>query len=194
VSTSRIRTTLAGGALLVALAALPLLADSYEDRRSEAGARLFRAMLAADRELPKKVLPDGRLLVVFFYADDRKRALDLARTFAKLDASGAPEPIQGLKVVVETTSDERFAAYAARTPGGVFIAEAPSSERLSEIVRYGIAQRRITFSPFEGHVESGVLGGLSVEAQVRPYVNLKTLGASGVALKEFFLKVAKPRS
>ena len=36
-----------------------------------------------------------------------------------------------------------------------------------------------------------MLAGLAVEAQVRPYVNLTTLAASNITLKEIFLKVAK---
>ena len=47
----------------------------------------------------------------------------------------------------------------------------------------------IVYSPFEGHVESGVLGGLSVEAQVRPYVNRATLEAS-----QHLAQVVLPRS
>ena len=49
----------------------------------------------------------------------------------------------------------------------------------------------IVYSPFEGHVEKGVLGGLSVEAQVRPYVNRATVEASQITLKPFFMEVAK---
>ncbi|HEX8154652.1 MAG TPA: hypothetical protein VF698_16080, partial [Thermoanaerobaculia bacterium] len=59
------------------------------------------------------------------------------------------------------------------------------------LVKYGIDRRLIVYSPFEGHVESGVTGGLSVEAQVRPFVNSTTLAASHIALKDFFLKVTK---
>ena len=36
-----------------------------------------------------------------------------------------------------------------------------------------------------------ILGGLSVEAQVRPYVNLSTLSASNISLKPLFFKVTK---
>ncbi len=49
----------------------------------------------------------------------------------------------------------------------------------------------ILYSPFEGDVERGVTAGLSIEAKVLPFVNQRTLEASGVELKPFFLKVAK---
>jgi hypothetical protein len=35
------------------------------------------------------------------------------------------------------------------------------------------------------------LGGLSIEAQVRPYLNRATLESSHITLKSFFLQVAK---
>jgi hypothetical protein len=35
------------------------------------------------------------------------------------------------------------------------------------------------------------LGGLAIETRVRPYINLKTMRASRVQIRDFFLKVAK---
>jgi hypothetical protein len=174
-----------------ALAALLLHArasgDVTQDRRVEAGVKIFRALLAADLDLSKKTVDDGKLLVVFLYTDDRKRALELAVAFG----GPAAEPIHGTPVLAEATSDAALAAYAARVPAGVFLAQAPGAEALRGLVRWGIERHVIVYSPFEGHVESGVTGGLVVEAQVRPYVNLTTLNASHLNLKEFFLKVTK---
>ncbi len=62
---------------------------------------------------------------------------------------------------------------------------------MQSLVRFGIDRHVIVYSPFEGDVESGILGGLSIEAQVRPYLNRATLESSHIMLKEFFLKVAK---
>jgi hypothetical protein len=172
-------------ALLVAggLAA-PLLADVYQDRRVEAGLKIFRALLAADLDLEKKTVDEGRLLVVFFYTDERKRADDLAKAFGS-------EPIHGLPLATEETSDAGLPSYDRRTPAAIFLAQPPDAETLRTLVKYGIAHHVIVYSPFEGHVESGVLGGLVVEAQVRPYINQATLVASHLNLKEFFLKVTK---
>src|SRR5258706_16076814 len=69
------------------LAAAPLLADVYQDRRVEAGLKIFRALLAADLDLDKKTVDDGRLLVLFFFTDERRRASDLAKGFG-----GGPIP------------------------------------------------------------------------------------------------------
>jgi hypothetical protein len=69
--------------------------------------------------------------------------------------------------------------------------QAPAQNTLKSIIKYGIDHHVIVYSPFEGHVERGVLGGLAVEAQVRPYVNLTTLDASNITLKPLFFKVTK---
>ena len=45
----------------------------------EAGLKIFRALLAADLDLDKKTGDEGRLLVLFFYTDERKRASELAK-------------------------------------------------------------------------------------------------------------------
>lgn len=163
------------------LTGLSLRADEVQDRRTDAGLKLFRALLAADLDLPKKAA-NNKLLIVFFYTGDARRANDLANAFAATD-------VRGLQVAVETTND--LAKLAGRTPAGIFLADSPSRQALPAIVRYGIDHHVIVYSPFEGDVEKGVLGGLSIEAQVRPFVNQATLDASRIALKPFFLQVAK---
>jgi hypothetical protein len=164
-----------------------LLADAMQDRRAEIGVKLFRAMLAADLDLGQKPLSDGQLLLVFVYADDRARAEALAAAFR----GASPEPIRGLPVLVETASQAELGKLEKRVPGGVFLTQPPDAAALRTLVGFGIANHVIVYSPFEGNVENGIAGGLAVEAQVRPYVNLATLAASHINLKEFFLKVAK---
>lgn len=180
-------------ALLAAVVCLarPAAAESYEERRAQSGLRLFRAMLAADLDLQRKVEPDGRLLVVFLHTGDGRRAEALASAFARRTADGEAEPIRGLPLRVEVVPASALSTYDHRSTAGIFLAEPPAPAELQEIVRFGIARRFIVYSPYEGHVESGVLGGLAIEAQVRPYVNLTTLARSNVTLKDFFLKVAK---
>jgi hypothetical protein len=173
-------------ALLLALV-LPslLLGDEVNDRRAAAGIRLFRALLAADLDLPKKTVAPNQLLILFFYVDDKARAADLAQRFATDDK------VRGIPIVTEVTNDPSFAAYEKRVPAGIFLADAPAKQPLVSIIHWGITHRVIVYSPFEGHVERGVLGGLSVEAQVRPYVNRATVEASQITLKPFFMEVAK---
>ncbi|MCK6684288.1 MAG: hypothetical protein L6R30_17945 [Thermoanaerobaculia bacterium] len=163
-----------------------LRGDAQQDRRTESGLKLFRAMLSADVEIDRKTVDSGKILIVVFFTDDRKRAADLARSF-----EGALETIRGFPVVVEVAQDPALPGYERRIPAGVFLCQAPDRKGLQTLVQFGIANHVIVYSPFEGHVESGVLGGLAIEAQVRPYLNMATLTASRINLKEFFLKVAK---
>jgi hypothetical protein len=163
-----------------------LLADDAEDRRAGAGVRLFRSLLAADTEITKKTAEPNHLLIVFYYVDDARRATDLAARFVQ-----ESKELRGLTVITEIANDAAMSRFANRVPAGLFIAQAPPRNSLLALVRYGISHRVIVYSPFEGHVELGVLGGLSVEAQVRPFLNRATLDASQISLKPFFLSVAK---
>jgi len=163
-----------------------LFGDDVDDRRAGAGVRLFRALLAADTEITKKTSEPNELLIVFYYVDDLRRAMDLAARFVQ-----ESKELHGLTVTTEIANDLGMAKLGNRTPAGIFIAQAPPRSSLAALVRYGITHRVIVYSPFEGHVELGVLGGLSVEAQVRPFLNKATLDASQISLKPFFLSVSK---
>jgi hypothetical protein len=182
-------------ALLAMLCAVSLFhagilqAADENDRRSQAGVRLFRSLLAADMDLSRKTVSDGKLLIAFFYTDSPSRAQEMAAAFA---GPGIEQPaIRGMAVGTDVTADALFSSFSGRVPAGIFLAQPPPPDTLRAIIRYGIEHRIIVYSPFEGHVEQGVLGGLAVEAQVRPYVNSETLAASSISLKPFFLKVAK---
>jgi hypothetical protein len=175
--------------LLLALRPLVAVAESEEDRRAQAGIRLFRSLLAADLDLENKRGEDGKLLLVVFHTGNRDKAEELAKALA--GAGADPDPIKGLPVAIELGTDPAFASHDKHPPAGIFLAQAPSPQALQTIVRYGIDHHVIVYSPFEGHVEKGVLAGLAVEAQVRPYVNRETLAASHIELKAFFMKVTK---
>ena len=178
-------------ALLVALLVLPPLgADDTSDVRAQAGARMFRALLNVDLDIEKKTIDKNQLLIVFVYTDDKSHAADLAARFMGDAKDGGA--IHGMPVVTELSSDGALAAYKSRVPAGIFIAQPPpSSAMLKQLIHYGIEHHVIVYSPFEGHVEQGVLGGLAIEAQVRPYVNLTTLAASNINLKQLIFKVTK---
>jgi hypothetical protein len=173
-------------AALVLLVASRAFADDVEDRRANAGIRLFRALLLADTDLVKKTAAPNQLLVVFFYVDDERKARELAARFAQ-----DTKELRGVPVITEISNDATLEKLAGRMPAGVFIAQAPPRKSIASLVHFGITRHVILYSPFEGHVELGVLGGLSVEAQVRPFLNHATLEASQISLKPLFLSVAK---
>lgn len=177
------------GALFVAAMPVAVQSGAYGVSRAESGARLFRAMLAADLDLEKKLDVSGALRVLIVHAGDADRAMSLGGIVEGRDARKTPEAIRGLPVRVETIRVEDVPG--ARPTAGIFIAEPLKRQALASLIRFGADHRVIVFSPFEGDVENGVAGGLLVEAQVRPFVNTEALRAAQVTLKEFFLKVAK---
>src|ERR1051326_3621466 len=131
-------------ALLLALVLPSLLfGDEVNDRRAAAGIRLFRALLAADLDLPKKTVAPNQLLILFFYVDDKSRAADLAQRFATDDK------VRGIPIVNEVTNDPSFTAYEKRVPAGIFLADAPAKQPLVSIIHWGITHRVIVYSPFE---------------------------------------------
>jgi hypothetical protein len=186
----RVGTALLAALLLTGHSARPVRAAS-DDGRVAMGARLFRAMLDADVDLARKTLPDGRLLVVFLHRGDATRAARLASEFTTAGKGGKALPVAGLPLAIELTNDPTFAAFDTRPPAGIFLTEALDGKTLRDVIEFGVTHKRIVYSPFDGDVERGVLGGLSIEAQVKLSVNERTMEASSVALKPLFLKSCK---
>lgn len=166
-------------------------ADSYEDRRTRTGARLFRALLAADQGITEKTSRGDELLVLFYFEGDRQDAVEIAEVAFGASGSDSPVKIRDLPIRVEFTNDPTLAGYQGEILAGLFLVHSPSDEDFQKINRFAIDNSVVVFSPHEGDVEKGTLGGLVIEAQVRPYINLNTARESRIEIKEFFLKVAK---
>ncbi|MDO3380928.1 hypothetical protein [Gilvimarinus algae] len=156
-----------------------LVADAFSDRRAYVGLKLFRTLLAADLDAPGK---SGNT-IYFVYATDQA----LAEQHAKQYADNAPKAED---ISLETIPLERLISQKTQA-GGVFVSQKLNGLELDTLVNYAKRQHVITFSPYEGDVEAGVLGGLAVEATIKPYINVNTLSLSAVNIKSFYLKVAK---
>lgn len=164
------------------LAGATARADSQDERRVRTGARVFRTLLLADVGLARKAGSDGKLDIAI-YASGGAAVDDLAALIVP-EAAGAKAPaitLRLLHALDETTVP----------PVGLFLASPLAGSELTRLIEWSIRHRVILYSPFEGDVERGVTAGLSIEAKVLPFVNQRTLSASGVELKPFFLKVAR---
>ena len=166
-------------------------ADSQSDRRAKVGIKLFRAMLAADLDIADKVGPDGSLPLLIVYNNDSKSAEEFGLDLNKAGKSGKPALIRKLPIWVEISDGASIDKYHNTSFAGIFVAEPLRKKTLQDLIAYSINKKIILYSPFEGDVEKGVLGGISVEAKVQPYVNIKTLEKSDVRIKPFFMKVSK---
>lgn len=169
-------------ALGLGLAGASARADSQDERRVRTGARVFRTLLLADVGLAHKAGVDGKLDIAI-YASAGAGIDDIAPLIVP-EGAGAKGPaivLRRLDALSETTAP----------PVGLFLASPLAGSELTRLIDWSIRHRVILYSPFEGDVERGVTAGLSIEAKVLPFVNQRTLSASGVELKPFFLKVAR---
>lgn len=163
-----------------------LVADTYSDRRVTVGLSLFRALLVADQDAEARVDAAGTLPVLVLYAEDKLQADGYAETLQQELATIREHPTR-----VDSIAFEAYLARDEQAPLAIFIAERLTGSELESLVQSAIAGGVILFSPFEGDVEKGVLAGLSVQASVRPYINLKVLNETGVSIKPFYLRVAR---
>jgi hypothetical protein len=170
----------------LACAAVSVSADSTDERRVRAGARLFRSLLAADVALDRKVA-DGRLRLLIWSAD-KNSAAEVGDLVAP---AASPEAARIRDLPIEMVTSATLPTDQAPLPAAVFLATRPSSTEVDALVRWSIAHHVIVNSPFEGDVERGIPAGLAVEAKVQPFLNLTTLEAAGIELKPFFVQVAK---
>lgn len=163
-----------------------LVADTNSDRRSTVGLSLFRALLVADQEAEKRANSEGELPIYVLYVEDQLLADNHVLTLQRELAA-----IRDHRTRVISISYQAYLSGAASEPLGIFIAQRLTGDELDRLIRMSVEQGVILFSPFEGDVEKGVLAGLSVQASVRPYINLKILEETGIAIKPFYLRVAR---
>jgi hypothetical protein len=161
-------------------------ADAAERRRVEIGLKLFRATLAADQALARKVDDQGRLQVVLFFVGDRAAAVRFGETFL---AQGA---LNGYPVRYSLSDHPALTNFVTQPPAGVFITESRVTTEFLKTLQDVCSQYSVVlFSPFEHHVQQGVATGVFIGARVQPYVNEQMLQHSGVELQAFFRQVAK---
>jgi hypothetical protein len=167
--------------------ATPSVADDFIDRRITAGTKIFRALLAADVDIDRKIGIHGELQLGLLYIDDTGNAKKAAATLVNRD-----DPrIRKLKTRIEMVSFGDCIANEKGPLAGIFLTQRLNAEQLQALSAFANTQHLVVFSPFEGDVERGVQSGIAVEARVRPYLNTKALRAAQVRLKSFFMKVAK---
>ncbi|MCB1894329.1 MAG: hypothetical protein H6945_07890 [Zoogloeaceae bacterium] len=175
--------------LIVLLFSLPsesLVAQSFGERRVHVGLKLFRTLVAADTASAAKLDANGRLPVHLVYADNARDAREYA-----LELAADMDSVRGAEVRIEVVSLADLLSGGGIRPAAIFVTQPLDDRELARLVGYAIRQHAILFSPFEGDVEKGVLGGISVEATIRPLINMRTLRASELAIKSFYLRVAK---
>ena len=164
----------------------PALANSFEERRVQVGMKLFRTLLTSDLKLKEKVHGEKSIPVLMVYASDKDKAESYRQQLESLFKNVKHYTFKVKSGSIQDLASDKENQYAA-----IFFAQKIEDDELSPVVKFGIDKKIIVFSPFEGDVERGVLGGISVQATVRPLINMLTLKKSNLSIKPFFLKVAK---
>ena len=173
------------GILLLSLVKASLAApdqNSHVARRLRAGLDLFPSFLAADLRIKDKLDKNGDLILYIVHHNDKRTAQKIASKLRDIKTiKGAP-----LKVIIVRDDYDDFQNYQ---PAAIFIAQ-PHLPHLAAVVNYGKQNSIITFSPFDGDVNLGVTGSISITARILPQVNTMTLADSKLHLKPFFLRIA----
>lgn len=154
-----------------------------DELRVRAGLDLFPSLVTADLDIAGKKGDDGTLTLLLIYTDNRSQAISMSQRL------GALKTIRNIPIRVEVSNDLTMNPYAANPPAGIFLTQ-PPGEKLHEIIRFAIDKGIILFSPFQGDVEKGVLGGLHISDRVLPYINKSTMKSAGINIKQFFMRVS----
>lgn len=164
-----------------------VVADTFSERRAQVGLKLFRTFVSAHQDIARHLDASGQLPIAVLHSGSNRATAE--RYQSTLTAS--MPALKKHRVSVETRSLKSLLQLQQPPPAAVFVAEKLSGHERASLVEFSITQRVAVFSPFEGDVEHGILGGLSVEAKVRPLVNMQTLRASRIPLKDFYLSVSR---
>lgn len=169
---------------LMALFSVAAHADSADEIRLMVGSRLFPSMLAADMDLAGKVASDNTLRTLVVYRVDRHSARRAADELAQIPS------VRSIPLTVVIVSIDDLPTYKDRAVAGIFIAER-LDERLVEVISFARKQHIITFSPFQGDVEAGVVGGILVRDRILPFINKSALRDSTLSLRSFYFTIAE---
>jgi hypothetical protein len=161
------------------------LLDGYSDYRADIGLKLFRSLLSSDLKIAGKTDDNNQLCIVILYLNSPSATTDYQDQLAALLPDFA-----GVTTTIRLMSLQQFLQRSEKV-AGLYLAQQLNADELQAVVNKAISQQFVVFSPFEGDVEQGVLAGISVQASVRPYINQKTLKASSLQIKDFYLKAAR---
>lgn len=154
-----------------------------DELRVKAGLDYFLSLLTADLDIADKKGDDGFLTLLLIYTDKKPETMEMAGILGSLKS------IKGIPVRVEITDDLAMSSYRDKPPAGIFIAQ-PLGDKLSDVIYFAVNNGIVLFSPFQGDVEKGVLGGIHISDRVLPYINLSSMKSSGIHIKEFFIRIS----
>ncbi|WP_440903071.1 hypothetical protein ACMZOO_09150 [Catenovulum sp. SX2] len=186
--TSVAKTTRLSIALLLLFVVIcgQVSANGFEERRALVGLKIFKTLVTADLNLLDKQNKQQQLVVLVVHNGSASKAESYSDKLAEIF-----QPLNGTQFKIQPLDINQLQTLQAEQYAGIFIAEPLADKQIELLVKYSVRHSLVVFSPFAGDVEKGILGGLSVQASVRPLLNKTTLDKSKLSLKAFYLKVAK---
>lgn len=165
---------------------MQVFSDAMQERRVTISASIFPRLIAVDLELLEKLDESGSVRLGLVYHSDIEQAKKVEKLMSR-----KIKKIAGKKIVVEYIDLKLLDQFNTKRLSGLFITQVMSNSAIKKIIRFSNVNNILSFSPFEGDVERGIISGIFVGAKIRPYFNTKSLVGASVKIKPALLKVSK---
>jgi len=165
---------------------VPSFSDELEERRIKISLAIFPKIVAVDQDLESKLTRDNNVKFLFVYDNNKSKAEALSELLRDKVTNIAGKPV---RIVVMNVRDVSL-IFTDRS-AAIFITERLDKTQFDKIVRVGVSEQIMVFSPYAGDVERGATVGVAIGNRVRPYFNVDTLNTSKVNILKKLLKVSK---
>ena len=165
---------------------VPSFSDELEERRIKISLAIFPKIVAVDQDLESKLTRDNNVKFLFVYDNNKSKAEALSELLRDKVTNIAGKPV---RIVVMNVRDVSL-IFTDRS-AAIFITERLDKTQFDKIVRVGVSEQIIVFSPYAGDVERGATVGVAIGNRVRPYFNIDTVNTSKVNILKKLLKVSK---
>lgn len=172
--------------IAVSLGFLNVYASESIDRRLQISLSIFPKIVAVDNGLREKLDKKNRVLLAFISEFDDGKARELAKAMRSKIKN-----IAGMSYRVEPVNLGDILAKDSFSPTAIFLTERLSSKRFNTVMDFAMRKKILVFSPFTGDVERGATVGIAITSRVKPYFNMRTLGASSISINALLIKMSK---
>lgn len=159
--------------------------DSTTLRRLSISAAIFPRIVGVDQNLPDKLANNQVVLQIVYH-----RKTEIANR-VKTIMQNKVARISGHPIEVKLIRLDQLNTDIIKGSAGLFIADPLQDREFSLVSQLCRSGQRICFSPYPGDVERGILAGIYIDSQIRPYFNREALRASGVNINPILLKASK---
>jgi len=172
--------------IAVSLGSHNVYASESIDRRVQISLSIFPKIVAVDNGIREKLDKNNRVLLAFIAEYDDAKSHELAKALRSKIKN-----IAGMSYKVEPVNLGEILAKDSFSPTAIFLTERLSSKRFNTVMDFAIRKQILVFSLFTGDVERGATVGIAITSRVKPYFNMRTLGASSISINALLIKMLK---